>query len=73
VASGTSVTASKGGLTPDVVKVDASSSVGVTIGPNGVEPQVNGSAAADVMGRNLFGTKLLIVSVPATTHVRNDA
>lgn len=58
VASGTSVTASKGGLTPDVVKVDASSSVGVTIGPNGVEPQVNGSAAADVMGRNLFGTKL---------------
>jgi tetratricopeptide (TPR) repeat protein len=57
-SSSTSVTASTSSLTPDVVNVKASSTVGVTIGPSGVEPTVGGGAAATVLGQDLFETKL---------------
>jgi len=57
-SSSTSVTASTSSLTPDVVNVKASSTVGVTIGPSGVEPSVGGGAAATVLGQDLFETKL---------------
>jgi tetratricopeptide (TPR) repeat protein len=57
-SSSTSVTASTSSLTPDVVNVKASSTVGVTIGPSGVEPTVGGGAAATVLGQDIFETKL---------------
>jgi len=58
VASGTSVSGSTGSLTPDLAKAGMTSTLGVTIGPNGVEPQIGGSAAAEVLGENLFDAKL---------------
>ena len=57
-SSSTSVTASTSSLTPDIVNVKASSTVGVTIGPSGVEPTVGGGAAATVLGQDIFETKL---------------
>jgi tetratricopeptide (TPR) repeat protein len=57
-SSSTSVTASTSSFTPDVVNVKASSTLGVTIGPSGVEPTIGGGAAATVLGQDLFETKL---------------
>jgi Flp pilus assembly protein TadD len=39
--------------TPDIVKVGSETTLGVTLGPRGVEPTLRGSAGAEVLGRDL--------------------
>jgi tetratricopeptide (TPR) repeat protein len=56
--SGTSVTASAPTGTPDIVNVSSETTLGVTLGPRGVEPTLRGSAGAEVLGRDLVKAAL---------------
>ena len=55
---GVAVTGSLPTGTPDVVNVSSETRLGVTLGPRGVEPTLQGSAAAEVLGRDLVKATL---------------
>jgi hypothetical protein len=44
--------------TPDIVNVSSETRLGVTLGPRGVEPTLQGSAGAEVLGRDLVKASL---------------
>ncbi|MBL9212008.1 MAG: hypothetical protein JNL92_16240 [Opitutaceae bacterium] len=44
--------------TPDIVKVGSETTLGVTLGPRGVEPTLRGSAGIEVLGRDLVRAAL---------------
>lgn len=44
--------------TPDIVKVGSETTLGVTLGPRGVEPTLRGSAGIEVLGRDLVRASL---------------
>lgn len=46
------------GLTPEVVNVSTGTRLGVTLGPRGVEPSLNGKAGVEVLGQDLVKAEL---------------
>jgi hypothetical protein len=56
--SGTSVGASTPAGTPDLVNVSSETTLGVTLGPRGVEPTLKGNAGIEVLGQNLVKAEL---------------
>jgi hypothetical protein len=56
--SGTSVGASTPAGTPDLVNVGSEATLGVTLGPRGVEPTLKGHTGVEVLGQDLVKAEL---------------